>query len=153
MSAKSRDLSSKESRIKKLAKVAFNKALAEFYYPPLSEPNFVFDYTHFEGFYIDPENQWEISMNLANTPLFNDDQEYIDSFHIVSLHEVSHYQIIPYDGLINAKLLRAAMENVIEVQLDCQSSQAFSLSPQSSRRQLLYTSTSTGRFLTIRKAC
>lgn len=112
MKAKTRDLNIKENRIKKLAKVAFNKALAEFYYPPLSEPNFVFDYTHLEGFYIDPENQWQITMNLANTPLFNDDQEYIDYFHIVSLHEVSHYQIIPYDGLINAKLLRAAMQNV-----------------------------------------
>ena len=112
MSAKSRDLNIKENSIRKLAKIAFNKALAEFYYPPLNEPNFVFDYTHSEGFYIDPENQWEITMNLANTPLFKDDQEYIDYFHIVSLHEVSHYQIIPYDGLTNAKLLRAAMENV-----------------------------------------
>ncbi|MFW9882178.1 MAG: hypothetical protein ACFFG0_54635 [Candidatus Thorarchaeota archaeon] len=112
MSVKTRDLTSRENRIKKLAKVAFNKTLAEFYYPPLSEPNFVFDYTHLEGFYIDPENQWEITMNLANTPVLKDNQEYIDYFHIVSLHEVSHYQIIPYDGLTNAKLLRAAMEYV-----------------------------------------
>ncbi|MFX0164118.1 MAG: hypothetical protein ACFE9V_02250, partial [Candidatus Hodarchaeota archaeon] len=112
MKAKSRDLNNKEKSIKKLAKIAFNNALAEFYYPPLSEPNFVFDYTHLEGFYIDTENQWEITMNLANTPLFKDDQEYIDYFYIVSLHEVSHYQIIPYDGLTNAKLLRAAMEYV-----------------------------------------
>jgi len=112
LSTKSRDLNIKENSIKKLAKIAFNKALAEFYYPPLNEPNFVFDYTHSEGFYIDPENQWEITMNLASTPLFKDDQEYIDYFHIVSLHEVSHYQIIPYDGLTNAKLLRAAMEYI-----------------------------------------
>jgi len=28
------------------------------------------------------------------------------------MHEVSHYQIIPYDGLINAKLLKAAMKHV-----------------------------------------
>jgi hypothetical protein len=112
LSTKRRDLNTKENSIRKLAKIAFNKALSEFYYPPLNEPNFVFDYTHSEGFYIDPENQWEITMNLANTPLFKDDQEYVDYFHIVSLHEVSHYQIIPYDGLTNAKLLRAAMENV-----------------------------------------
>lgn len=112
MRAKSRDLNIKENSIRKLAKIAFNRALAEFYYPPLNEPNFVFDYTHSEGFYIDPENQWEITMNLANTPLFKDDREYIDYFHIISLHEVSHYQIIPYDGLTNAKLLRAAMEYV-----------------------------------------
>ncbi len=112
MRTKSRDLKIEENKIIKLAKIAFNKALAEFYFPPLSEPKFVFDYTHLEGFYIDPENKWQITMNLANTPLFKDDQEYIDYFHIISLHEVSHYQIIPYDGLIHAKLLRAAMKHV-----------------------------------------
>ncbi|MFX1574397.1 MAG: hypothetical protein ACFFB0_16780 [Promethearchaeota archaeon] len=112
MKAKNRELNSKEKKIKKLAKIAFSKALAEFYYPPLSEPNYVFDYTHLEGFYIDPEHKWQITMNLANTPLFKDDQEFLDYFYIISLHEISHYQIIPYDGLINAKLLRAAMRKV-----------------------------------------
>jgi hypothetical protein len=112
MRAKMRDLNIKEKKIIKLAKIAFNKALAEFYFPPLSEPNYVFDYTHLEGFYIDPENKWQITMNLANTPLFKEDQEYIDYFHIISLHEVSHYEIIPYDGLIHAKLLSAAMKYV-----------------------------------------
>jgi hypothetical protein len=52
-------------------------------------------------------------MNLANTPLLKDDQEYIDYFYIISLHEVSHYQIIPYDGLTHAKLLRAAMTKIM----------------------------------------
>jgi len=106
------ELTLKQKRIVELAKIAWADTLKEFYYPPLNEPNYLFDYTHFEGFYIDPENQWEITMNLANTPLFKDDHEYIDYFHIISLHEVSHYQIIPYDGLTNAKLLRAAMKYV-----------------------------------------
>jgi hypothetical protein len=51
-------------------------------------------------------------MNLANTPLFKEDQEYLDYFYTICLHEVSHYQIIPYDGLMHAKLLRAAMVHV-----------------------------------------
>jgi hypothetical protein len=102
----------KEKKTIALANIAWNKALKEFYYPPLSDPNYVFDYTHLEGFYIDPEHRWQITMNLANTPLFSDDQEYLDYFYIVSLHEVSHYQIIPYDGLTHAKLLRAAMIHV-----------------------------------------
>ena len=106
------ELTEKEKKTIEFAKIAWSKALKEFYYPPLNEPNYVFDYTHLEGFYIDPENKWQITMNLANTPLFKDNQEYIDYFHIISLHEVSHYQIIPYDGLINAKLLRAAMQIV-----------------------------------------
>ncbi len=113
MRDKDEDLNNKEKRIIELAKIGFYKALAEYFFtPPLNEPNYIFDYTHLEGFYIDPEHKWQITMNLANTPVLKDDNEYIDYFHIISLHEVSHYQIIPYDGLINAKLLRAAMENV-----------------------------------------
>ncbi|MFX1309119.1 MAG: hypothetical protein ACFE8C_05415 [Promethearchaeota archaeon] len=104
--------SEKEKKTIELAKIAWSKTLKEFYYPPLNEPNYVFDYTHLEGFYIDPEHRWQITMNLANTPLLKDECEYIDYFYIISLHEVSHYQIIPYDGLINAKLLRAAMQYV-----------------------------------------
>lgn len=107
-----KELAEKELKIIHLANIAWNKTLIEFYNPPLSDPNYVFDYTHLEGFYIDPEHKWQITMNLANTPLFKDDQEYIDYFHIISLHEVSHYQIIPYDGLIHANLLRAAMKYV-----------------------------------------
>jgi len=107
-----KELNEKEKKILGLAKVAWNKTLKEFYYPPLNEPRFVFDYTHSEGFYIDPEHRWQITMNLAQSPPFTDDQEYTDYFHAISLHEVSHYQIIPYDGLINAKLLRAAMKHV-----------------------------------------
>ncbi|MFW9828632.1 MAG: hypothetical protein ACFFEY_13655 [Candidatus Thorarchaeota archaeon] len=102
-------ITEKEKKIISLAEIAWSKSLKEFYYPPLDDPNYVFDYTRLEGFYIDPEHQWQITMNLANTPLFIDDQKYIDYFFIISLHEVSHYQIIPYDGLIHAKLLRAAM--------------------------------------------
>ncbi len=104
--------SEKEKRTIELAKIAWAKTLKEFYYPPLNDPNYIFDYIHLEGFYIDPEHQWQITMNLANTPLLKEDQEYIDYFYIISLHEVSHYQIIPYDGLINAKLLRVAMKHV-----------------------------------------
>ena len=106
------ELTTKQSRLIKLAEEAWTRTLEEFYFPPLNEPRYVFDYTHLEGFYIDPENKWQITMNLANTPLFKEDQEYRDYFYMICLHEVSHYQIIPYDGLIHAKLLRAAMSHV-----------------------------------------
>ncbi|MFX1394001.1 MAG: hypothetical protein ACFFAH_10540 [Promethearchaeota archaeon] len=105
----------KEEKIIELAKIAWAKTLKEFYYPPLNEPDFVFDYTHKEGFYIDPDHKWQITMNLASTPLFRDDDEYVNYFHIISLHEVSHYQIIPYDGILNAKLLKAAMKHVNQI--------------------------------------
>ncbi|MBD3255160.1 MAG: hypothetical protein GF383_08700 [Candidatus Lokiarchaeota archaeon] len=101
-----------EEKLKKYAKIAWERALSEYYFPPLNEPNFVFDYSRKEGFYIDPENRWQITMNLANVPLLKDKNEIINYFYVISLHEISHYQIIPYDGIINAKLLRAAMKHV-----------------------------------------
>ncbi len=105
-------LSDKEKKQIDLAKIAWGQTLRDFYYPPLKEPNFVFDYTQVEGFYIDPEHKWQITMNLANVPLFEKDEEYIKYFYAISLHEASHYQIIPYDGLTNARLLRAALKHV-----------------------------------------
>ncbi len=102
----------KEKKLKELAKESWGKTLREFYFPPLNEPNYVFDYTHLEGFYIDPEHKWQITMNLANTPLLTEDEEYVKFYHAISMHEVYHYQLIPYDGLINARLLRAAMKYV-----------------------------------------
>ncbi|TES94702.1 MAG: VWA domain-containing protein [Promethearchaeota archaeon] len=109
-----KELNQKEQHLIELAKIAWDKTQRDFFFPPLDLPTFVFDYTHLEGFYIEPQNKWKISMNLANAPLFIDDQEYINYFHAISLHEVSHYQIIPYDGLINARLLKAAIKNVNE---------------------------------------
>ena len=110
-----KELKDKEKELIELARIAWNYTIKEFYYPPLNEPIYVFDYTRREGFYIDPANRWQITMNLANTPLFTEDKHYIRYFHAISLHEVSHYQIIPYDGILNAKLLRAAMKQVSRV--------------------------------------
>ena len=104
--------SQKEERIIEFAKSAWARTMAEFYFPPLNEPNYVFDYTHKEGFYIDPDHKWQITMNLAETPLFKNDEAYVKYFHTISMHEVAHYEIIPYDGLIHAKLLKAAMKYV-----------------------------------------
>ncbi len=104
--------SKKEERIIEFAKTAWARTMSEFYFPPLNEPNYVFDYTHKEGFYIDPDHKWQITMNLAETPLFKNDEAYVKYFHTISMHEVAHYEIIPYDGLIHAKLLKAAMKYV-----------------------------------------
>jgi hypothetical protein len=114
VSAPKKVLTLKEQHVLELAKIAWSRTQKEFFFPPLDMPNFIFDYSNLEGFYIDPQDKWKITMNLANTPIFIEDQEYINYFHAISLHEVSHYQIIPYDGLINAKLLKAAMIQVNE---------------------------------------
>ncbi len=104
--------SKKEENLIYIAKKAWERAIREFYYPPLEEPNFIFDFSHRESFYIDPQQKWKITMNLAHSPVFKYDWEYEDYYFAILLHEVSHYQVIPYDGLTNAKLLRAAMKHV-----------------------------------------
>ncbi|MFX0077079.1 MAG: hypothetical protein ACFE96_16660 [Candidatus Hermodarchaeota archaeon] len=114
ISAHKKVLNQKEQHVLELAKNAWVKAQKDFFFPPLDIPNFIFDYSNLEGFYIDPYNKWKITMNLANTPVFIEDQDYVNYFYAISLHEVSHYQIIPYDGLINARLLKAAMTYVNE---------------------------------------
>ncbi|GAI65108.1 unnamed protein product, partial [marine sediment metagenome] len=113
-SAPKKDLDQKEQHIIELAKIAWAKTQRELFFPPLDSPNFIFDYSNLEGFYIDPQDKWQITMNLANTPIFIEDIDYINYFRAITLHEVSHYQIIPYDGLINAKLLKAAIKYVNE---------------------------------------
>ncbi len=114
ISAPKKVLTLKEQHIVELAKIAWSRTQKEFFFPPLDMPNFIFEYSNLEGFYIDPQDKWKITMNLANTPIFIEDQDFINYFYAISLHEVSHYQIIPYDGLINAKLLKAAMIQVNE---------------------------------------
>ncbi|TFF83755.1 MAG: hypothetical protein EU552_02755, partial [Promethearchaeota archaeon] len=111
---KEQKFKSKEERLLHYARVAWNITMRDLYYPPLNEPHYVFEYSKNEGFYIDPAHKWQITMNLANSPVFIDNNDYINFFHAITLHEVSHYQIIPYDGLINAKLLQAAMKHVNE---------------------------------------
>ena len=113
-SAPKKDLDQKELHIIELAKIAWAKTQSELFFPPLDIPNFIFDYSNLEGFYIDPQHKWQITMNLANTPIFIENIDYINYFRAITLHEVSHYQIIPYDGLINARLLKAAIKYVNE---------------------------------------
>ena len=109
MELKSKEL---EREIREYAREAWVIGIEAFYFPPLEEPNYIFDYTKKEGFFIDPENKWKITMNLSNVPLLINKEEYIKYFTDIILHEISHYQVIPYDGLTHAKLLRAAMKRV-----------------------------------------
>jgi hypothetical protein len=103
------DFSIEETRVYHLAQDAYNQALKFYYFPSLPEPNYIFDYTKEKGFFIEPDS-WRITLNLANTPKIHLDQEYIDYFHALSLHEIGHYHWCPYDNITNYRLLGAAIE-------------------------------------------
>ena len=101
-----------EKNLIKFAREGWSKAIQAYFFPPLEEPQYVFDYSLAEGFYIDPNANWRVTMNLASVPPFSNQDEYINFFQAISMHEIGHYQIIPYDGLMHARLLKAAMKHL-----------------------------------------
>ncbi len=104
------DFSKEEQRIFDLGKGAFNQALEYYFFPSLPLPKFIFDYSQNTGFHIN-FNNYQITLNLANTPNIFLDHELHDYFHSLSLHEIGHYVYCPYDNQSNLKLLSTVIQN------------------------------------------
>ena len=98
-----------EKKIFDIGKTAYNKALTHYFIPSLPDPELIFDYSKIKGFYIDTFS-WRVTLNLANTPFLHLDQEFLDYFFSLSLHEIAHYVYCPYDNLTNLRLLAAAIK-------------------------------------------
>lgn len=101
-----------ETKLLQAAEAGWKLALSDYYYPGIPEPEFVFDTSRQEGFYISPENGWRITLNLLEAPYLPTKVQYRRFFRSISQHEIGHYDMCPYDGLLTAKLLSAAMEKV-----------------------------------------
>ncbi|QEE17665.2 vWA domain-containing protein [Promethearchaeum syntrophicum] len=98
-----------EKKILDIGKTAYNKALTHYFIPSLPDPDLIFDYSKTKGFFIDTFS-WRVTLNLANTPFLHLDQEFLDYFFSLSLHEIAHYVYCPYDNLTNLRLLAAAIK-------------------------------------------
>jgi len=103
-----------EESLKRVARDAWDQAIADYYFPSLAKPKLVFDSTRKVGFYIDTE-EWRVTLNLLEVPSFVNEKETHDYIHSISQHEIGHYDLCPYDGLTNAVLLSAAMKKVSEI--------------------------------------
>ncbi|MHA2001776.1 MAG: vWA domain-containing protein [Promethearchaeota archaeon] len=113
ISIKSPDqFSEEEQRIFDLGQTAYTQALEYYYFPSLPEPNYIFDYSKTKGFSIDFSN-YCVNLNLANTPNIHLDQEYLDYFFSLSLHEIAHYIYCPYDNTTNLRLYAAAIHGKV----------------------------------------
>ena len=110
--AQKRDISEEEKRIRQIGTQSYNKALEHYFFPSLPTPNLVFDYEKNTGFHINFQN-YQITLNLANTPNIYLDQELTDYFHSLSIHEIGHYVYCPYDNTTNLRLLGAAIKSGI----------------------------------------
>ena len=98
-----------EKKIYNIGKKAFENALSYYFIPSLPDPELIFDYSKTKGFYIDTFS-WRVTLNLANTPFLHLDQEFLDYFFSLSLHEIAHYVYCPYDNLTNLRLLASAIK-------------------------------------------
>ncbi len=98
-----------EQRIHDLAESAYTKALSEYQYPSLPDPDLIFDYSKEKGFFINNQT-WQVTLNLANTPDIHLNQEITDYFFMLSFHEIGHYCYCPFDGITDMKLMAAAIE-------------------------------------------
>ncbi len=95
------------------AKNGWKDALDDMYYPPIPEPEIKYDPHESNYFYIQP-NIWKVILNIAGIPpnIILQTREFIRS---ISQHEISHYTICPYDGIMNARLVNAALDVLKDV--------------------------------------
>ncbi|HMF32001.1 MAG TPA: hypothetical protein VKK79_11325, partial [Candidatus Lokiarchaeia archaeon] len=96
-----------------IATEGWEEAIADYFYPGLAKPKLVFDPTRTAGFFIDTQ-EWRVTMNLLQVPTFISDEDTRAYIRGISQHEIGHYDLCPYDGLLDAKLLSAAMKGVPE---------------------------------------
>jgi len=90
---------------------AWSKANQDFYHPPLPEPVIEYNEDASSFFYIDSES-WTVHLNTAGVPvhmLSSDAEHYLVS---VCHHEIQHYLLCPYDGVMNGRMFSAARRHV-----------------------------------------
>jgi hypothetical protein len=95
---------------------AWDGALHDFHTPAIPDPTFAFDKSKLIGFFIDLES-WATMLNLSNAPIGLSDKKLYDFYNVLSLHEMSHYVVCPYDAITNARLIRSALKAKIPERL------------------------------------
>jgi hypothetical protein len=104
-------LPASEEKCLLIGKDAWDGALRYFHTPAIPDPTFAFDRSKLIGFFIELDT-WVTTLNLSNAPTGLKDTQMYDFYNVLSLHEISHYVICPYDAITNARLIRAAMKHV-----------------------------------------
>lgn len=92
---------------------AWSQAIRDFYHPPLPEPEIEHDSTASSFFYIDSQN-WKVHLNTVGVPLHMIDDEAEAYLTSVCHHEIQHYLLCPFDGVMNGMMFSAARKHVNE---------------------------------------
>ncbi|MBN2155852.1 MAG: VWA domain-containing protein [Candidatus Lokiarchaeota archaeon] len=94
-----------------IGKEAWDKAISHFHTPAIPDPSFVFDKSKLIGFFIELDT-WKTILNLSNAPTLLFKDQLFDFYNVLSLHEISHYIVCPYDALTNARLIKATLKHI-----------------------------------------
>ena len=90
-----------------IASRAWVQALADFYHPPLPEPLVEYQPGSSSCFYIDTKT-WTVYLNVAGVPPALDANEAEPYLRSICQHEIEHYLMCPYDGIMSGMLYAAA---------------------------------------------
>ncbi len=94
-----------------IALSAWQQSQADFYHPPLPDPEVEYLPEAASYFYIDSKS-WKVHLNTAGVPLHMDSNEAIPYLRSVCHHEIQHYLLCPFDGVTNGLMFSAARKKV-----------------------------------------
>jgi len=100
-----------QDTLRVVAGQAWSRAIQDFYHPPLPEPEIEHIHDASSFFYIDTDS-WTVHLNTAGVPLHmiaSDAENYLTS---VCHHEIQHYLLCPFDGVMNGRMFVAARKHV-----------------------------------------
>ena len=97
--------------LQEIARAAWFQAIRDFYHPPLPEPEIEHDENAVSFFYIDSQN-WRVHLNTVGVPLHLHPDEAESYLISVCHHEIQHYLLCPYDGVMNGRMFAAAKKYV-----------------------------------------
>ncbi|MBN2230476.1 MAG: hypothetical protein JW779_12890 [Candidatus Thorarchaeota archaeon] len=100
--------------LKEIATAAWSQAVKDFFHPPLPEPEVGHDNGVSSFFYID-STTWTVHLNTAGVPLHMIAEEAESYLTSVCHHEIQHYLLCPYDGVMNGRMFAAARKHVNDV--------------------------------------
>ncbi|TFG32433.1 hypothetical protein EU527_10150 [Candidatus Thorarchaeota archaeon] len=99
--------------LRNIARIAWSQAIRDFYHPPLPEPEIEHNLEASSFFYIDSQN-WRVHLNTVGVPLHMIDEEAVSYLTSVCHHEIQHYLLCPFDGVMNGRMFSAARKHVNE---------------------------------------
>jgi Mg-chelatase subunit ChlD len=108
---KARGTTTSDDGFQSVASLAWSRAVRDFYHPPLPEPVIENVLGESSFFYID-SSTWTVHLNVVGVPLHlhSDDVElFLTS---VCHHEIQHYLVCPFDGVMNGRMFTAARKHV-----------------------------------------